>query len=92
MKIGTDYALEEAANALLRKAGAVSPRCRLNGTTSPMNRLALRQSREVLNITGVADESLYSGLYRRAFNPGPGSDPSDLTTTTEKELGINGRR
>lgn len=78
MKIGTDYALEEAANALLREGrrGVTALSAKRDYLTD--EQLALRQSREVLNITGVADESLYSGLYRRAFNPLAGKRPKRL--------------
>ena len=75
MKIGVDFALEEAANALLREGrrGVTALSAKRDYLTE--EQLALRQSREVLNITGVADESLYSGLYRRAFNPLAGKRP-----------------
>ena len=83
MRIGIDFELEEAANALLREGrrGITALSAKRDYLTD--EQLALRQSREVLNITGVADESLYSGLYRRAFNPLAGKRPRRPSSSGE---------
>lgn len=40
--------------------------------------VALRQSKEVLNMHGVPDGRLMQGLYRRAYNPEAGSRPRGM--------------
>jgi hypothetical protein len=40
--------------------------------------VALRQSKEVLNMHGVPDGRLMQGLYRRAYNPEAGNRPHGM--------------
>lgn len=70
IRSGTDYDLEDIADGILaqyrREQGkddddpyeVLSP-----------GQMLRRQSREVLNKNGVPEVHLYSGLFRRAYNP-----------------------
>lgn len=75
LKSGVDYRLEEDADRWLAESrrGVTS----MSAKTDYLSReqLALRQSKEVMNQHGVSDASLFSGMYRRAFNPLAGQRP-----------------
>lgn len=66
---GTNSALEEQANAILREGrkGVTALSEKKDYLTE--EQLSLRQSREVLNSNGFPDPSIRQGLYRRAYNP-----------------------
>jgi len=71
LRSGTNYQVEEQADEWLAKS-------RESATKSDYlshDQLALRQSREVPNHLGVADERLVAGMYRRVFNPLMGKRP-----------------
>jgi hypothetical protein len=76
LRSGEDYSLEEQAALLLAKGrqGVTALSDKRDYLTK--DQLKLRAEREVLNHTGVSDESLMSGLFRRAFNPNAGCRPS----------------
>lgn len=71
LRSGTNYALEEQADTWLTEARESASK----SDWLSHDQLALRQSREIPNHLGVADESLMSGIYRRAFNPLAGQRP-----------------
>lgn len=75
LKMGTDYKLEEDADRWLAESrrGVTSMSAKTDYLSK--EQLALRQSKEVLNHHGVSDAALFSGMYRRAFNPLYGQRP-----------------
>lgn len=75
LKSGIDYRLEEDADRWLAESrrGVTSMSAKTDYLSK--EQLALRQSKEVLNHHGMADSSLFSGMYRRAFNPLSGQRP-----------------
>jgi hypothetical protein len=75
LKTGEDRALEDIAAALLAKGReGVTALCDKRDYLTA-DQLALRAAREVSNATGVCDEALMRGLFRRAFNPLSGHRP-----------------
>ena len=83
LRSGTDYKLEEEADRWLAESrrGVTS----MSAKTDYLSReqLALRQSKEVMNHHGVSDASLFSGMYRRAFNPLAGQRPRGRRTSDD---------
>jgi hypothetical protein len=75
MRMGTDYKLEEEADRWLAESrrGVTSMSAKTDYLSK--EQLALRQSKEVMNHHGVSDSALFSGMYRRAFNPHYGQRP-----------------
>lgn len=75
LKMGTDYKLEEEADSWLAESrrGVTSMSAKTDYLSK--EQLALRQSKEVMNHHGMADSALFSGMYRRAFNPHAGQRP-----------------
>lgn len=75
LKMGTDYKLEEDADRWLAESrrGVTSMSAKTDYLSK--EQLALRQSKEVLNHHGIADAALFSGMYRRVFNPLSGQRP-----------------
>lgn len=73
---GVNFALEEEADKWLAIAreGVTALGDKRDYLTR--DQLQLRASREVLNHNGVSDESLFSGIFRRAHNPLSNSRPS----------------
>ncbi len=69
LRSGEDHACEELAAALLAKSreGVTALSEKRDFLTS--DQLKLREQKEILNSTGTCDESLVSGLFRRAYNP-----------------------
>lgn len=76
LKSGEDHSLEEQAAALLAKSreGVTALRDKHDFLTH--DQLQNRYNKEVFTSTSFADESLMSGLFRRAYNPLAGSRPS----------------
>lgn len=75
LKSGTDYSVEEEANALLAKGReGVTALCDKRDYLTH-DQLILRSQKEVLNGNGVAEEMLSPGLFRRAYNPLAGHRP-----------------
>lgn len=76
LRSGTDYALEEQADALLAESrrGVTALSDKRDYLTH--DQLRLRLSREVYNTTGVSDESLAHGLFNRCYNPDFGQRPT----------------
>lgn len=76
LKSGEDGALEEQAAALLAQArrGVTALSDKRDYLT--FDQLQLRYRHEVMNHTGIADESLRSGLFRRAHNELANSRPT----------------
>lgn len=75
LKNGVDFALEEEADRLLaenRKSISVISEKRDYLTK---DQLQLRAQREITNQTGVCDESIVRGLFRKAYNPNFGKRP-----------------
>lgn len=83
LKSGTDFQLEDDADKLLAEGrrGLTS----IQDKTDYLSReqLALRRSKETYNMHGVPDASLYSGMYRRSFNPLAGRRPKGLKTSDD---------
>lgn len=73
---GVNYDLEERANALLREGRRGVTALSEKKDYFTEEQLMLRQSREVLNLNGVPDEAIFSGMYRRAYNPLSGKRPT----------------
>lgn len=78
LKSGVDYSRESDADKLLAKSreGVTALQDKRDFLTP--DQLRLRIQKEVLNVTGVSDESLMSGLFKRAHNPLAGSRPRGL--------------
>lgn len=74
---GTNYAVEDEADRLLAAGRRSSESVDKTDYLSP-EQLALRKSKEVLNHHGVPDGRLFTGMYRRAFNPESGQRPVRL--------------
>jgi hypothetical protein len=75
LKNGLDYSVEEQADKWLAKGReGVTALCDKRDYLTK-DQLQLRASKEVLNINGVPDEALFSGLFRRAHNPLSNSRP-----------------
>lgn len=76
LRNGENHACEEIAAAWLAKSreGVTALSEKRDFLTA--DQLALRHAKEVMNSTGVSDESLMSGLFRRAYNPLAGHRPS----------------
>ena len=70
IKSGIDYELEELADQLLAQAkrDRIFPEEDPYDVLSP-GQLDRRKSREIFNGRGVPEAHLFSGLYRRAYNP-----------------------
>jgi hypothetical protein len=75
LRSGVDYRLEEDADRWLAESrrGVTSMSAKTDYLSK--EQLALRQSKEVMNHHGVSDASLFSGMYRRAYNPQAGQRP-----------------
>ncbi len=67
LRNGVDWKLEEDADRLLADGRRNDPVSKTDYLSK--EQLALRRSKEVLNGNGVPDASLFSGMYRRCFNP-----------------------
>lgn len=78
LKSGVDYSKESDADKLLAKSreGVTALRDKRDFLT--FDQLRLRTQKEVLNANGFSDESLMSGLFKRAYNPLAGSRPRGM--------------
>lgn len=71
---GIHYAVEDEADRILAAGRRAAEAPVKNDYLSP-EQLAFRKSREVMNINGIPDGRLFSGMYRRAYNPEAGQRP-----------------
>lgn len=80
LKSGEDRSLEEEAARYLAKSreGVTALSDKRDYLTH--DQWVLRSQREIPNGRGVADESLYTGLFRRAYNPLAGQRPRSPKT------------
>lgn len=76
LKSGEDSSLEDEAAAWLAKGRQGVTALSEKRDYLTVDQLQLRYRREVSNHTGVCDESLMSGMFRRTYNPLAGSRPS----------------
>ena len=83
LRSGVDYRLEEDADRWLAEGrrGVTSMSAKTDYLSK--EQLALRQSKEVMNQFGVSDSALFSGMYRRAFNPLAGRRPKSLRSSED---------
>lgn len=78
LKSGVDYSKESDADKLLAKSReGVTALCDKRDFLT-FDQLRLRTQKEVLNSNGFCDESLMSGLFKRAHNPLAGSRPRGM--------------
>lgn len=77
LKSGPDWALEEEADRWLAEARRElnDPEDRDYFTKDQLN---LRSSREITNSSGVCDEALVRGLFKRSYNPNFGQRPKKV--------------
>lgn len=75
---GVNYSVEDEADRLLAAGRRGTTRLADKTDYLSPEQLALRKSKEVLNHHGVPDGRLFSGMYRRAFNPDAGQRPVRL--------------
>lgn len=70
-KNGVDWNLEEYADEMLAQARREVPRSQDDDPYEVLSvgQLDRRRSREIYNRNGFPEPHLYSGLYRRAYNP-----------------------
>lgn len=76
LKNGEDSTLEEQARVLLTKSRQGITALSEKRDWLSDDQLKLRYDREVMNHNGIPDESLMSGLFRRAYNPLANSRPT----------------
>lgn len=72
---GENAALEDEAALWLAKSRVGVTALSEKRDYLTKDQLLLRYQKEVFNGTGVSDESLMSGMYRRAYNPLSGRRP-----------------
>jgi hypothetical protein len=75
---GVNYSVEDEADRLLADGRRGTTKLADKTDYLSPEQLALRKSKEVLNHHGVPDSRLFSGMYRRAFNPEAGQRPVRL--------------
>lgn len=73
---GIAYDLETQADEILRQGrkGVTALSAKKDYFTE--EQMKLRQDREVLNVNGVPDSRICSGLYKRDYNPLAGGRPT----------------
>jgi len=83
LRSGVNWHLEEDADRWLAESrrGVTSMSAKTDYLSK--EQLALRQSKEVMNHHGVSDASLFSGMYRRAYNPLTGQRPKGRRSSDE---------
>jgi hypothetical protein len=84
LRSGESHAVEDDAEKRLADGRRASSQT-MDDRTFYLSReqVALRQSKEVLNMHGVPDGRLYAGLYRRTFNPLTGQRPTGQAGSSE---------
>lgn len=83
LRSGVDYSVEERADRLLATGReGVTALCDKRDYLTK-DQLSLRAQKEVMNVNGISDESLMSGLFRRAYNPLAGHRPRGLRHSDE---------
>lgn len=75
LRSGVDYIVEEEADRLLAEGRRGITALSEKRDYLTADQLRLRASREIANSTGVCDESLVSGIFRRCYNPMFGKRP-----------------
>jgi AraC-like DNA-binding protein len=79
LRSGKDDSIEDEANRLLAHSReGITALSEKRDFLSP-DQLALRSAREVGNRNGFSDESLMSGMFRRAYNPLFGQRPGKIS-------------
>jgi hypothetical protein len=73
-RVGENYQLEDEAEKRLATARRQEDDPDMTLYLS-REQMLLRQKREIMNVHGVPDSRLFSGLYVRAYNPEMGSRP-----------------
>ena len=76
LRSGEDYMAEKIAAEWLAKSRVGVTALSDKRDYFTQDQLTLRAQREVLTSVGVPDEHLYSGLFKRAFNPLSGHRPT----------------
>ena len=84
VRTGVNYRLEAEADRILARGRQGVKRIRDKNTYLSPGQLARRRSKEVYNRNGVAEARLFSGMYKRAYNPNAGKKPTGLRSS-EKE-------
>lgn len=69
VKMGVDWELENAADAILAASRVGVTRVSDKKDYLSSDQLERRRAREVYVESGVPDSHLYSGLFRRTYNP-----------------------
>lgn len=67
LRSGEDHSLEEQAHLLLAKSRQGVTALSEKRDWLSDDQLQLRYQREVMNHNGIADERLFSGMFRRAY-------------------------
>lgn len=80
---GTNYAIEDEADRLLAAGRRGTTRYSDKTDYLSPEQLAFRKSKEVMNHHGVPDSRLFSGMYRRVYNPDAGQRPRHLRSHDE---------
>lgn len=75
LKSGVDFALEEEADRLLAESRKGVTALSEKRDYLTKDQLQLRAQREITNRTGVCDESIIRGSFRKAYNPQFGQRP-----------------
>ena len=73
-KVGENFQLEDDVEKQLATARREEENPDMTLYLS-REQMLLRQKREIMNVHGVPDSRLFSGLYIRAYNPEIGSRP-----------------
>lgn len=77
VQCGVNWDLEMQADELLRKSRVGLTKVSEKQDFLTTDQLERRRCREVYNVNGVPDPALFSGLYRRAWNPNAGTRPNN---------------
>lgn len=80
MRSGPNHKVEEEADRWLAKSREGVTALSEKRDYLTHDQLMLRSSREILNINGVPDANLVSGLFRRSYNPLAGHRPKKSQT------------
>lgn len=76
VRSGVDWSLEAQADELLRQSRMGTTRVSDKQDFLTQDQLRRRQSREVYNARGIPEHHLYTGLFRRSWNPLAGTRPA----------------
>ena len=84
VRSGVDWDLETQADELLRQSRVGITKVSDKQDFLTNDQLERRRCREVYNRNGIPDAHLYSGLYRRAWNPHAGTRPTKSSQYQEQ--------